>query len=208
MKFVLFVEGDTEQRVLASFLKRWLDPRLSKKVGIKPVRFDGWADMEKRLVKKARLYLAGPDSGDIIAVIALLDLYGPKFYPPHKTTAIERLEWAKAKFEKEVGDPRFRMFFAVHEIEAWLLSKPDMFPTEVASAFPGKVGKPEEVNFDDHPSRLLDRLYREKTPHTYKKTEHGADLFSGLNPKVAYDKCPQLKRMLDEMLRMAREAGL
>jgi hypothetical protein len=208
MKFVLFVEGDTEQKVLASFLKRWLDPRLSKKVGIKPVLFDGWADMDKRLVKKARHYLAGPDSGDIIAVIALLDLYGPKFYPSHRTTAIERLEWAKARFEKEVGDKRFRMFFAVHETEAWLLSNPDIFPREIASGFPGKVKGPEEVDFDEPPSKLLERLYRQKTNRTYKKVTGGRELFDLLDPDLAYAKCPQLKRMLDEMLRMAKEAGL
>ena len=35
MKFVLFVEGYTEDKALPKFLKRWLDPRLGKPVGIK-----------------------------------------------------------------------------------------------------------------------------------------------------------------------------
>ena len=208
MKFVLLVEGRTERDALPSFLKRWLDPRLNQRVGIQPVKFNGWRDMNKSLAKKARSHLDSPARQGIIAVIGLMDLYGPDFYPPNKTTPLERLNWATEKFEEKVRDKRFRMFFAVHETEAWLLSKPDMFPTEVASAFPGKVKKPEEVNFDDHPSRLLDRLYREKTLHTYKKTEHGVDLFSRLDPEVAYDKCPQLKRMLDEMRRMAEAAGM
>jgi hypothetical protein len=39
------------------------------------------------------MYLEGPSQKDIIGVIALLDLYGPTFYP--KKTALERYHWAK-----------------------------------------------------------------------------------------------------------------
>ena len=35
MKFILFVEGRTEHKAIPSFLKRWLDPQLSKPVGVK-----------------------------------------------------------------------------------------------------------------------------------------------------------------------------
>lgn len=45
MKFVLFVEGHTEQKAVPSFLKRWLDPRLRQPVGIRTVRFDGWGEL-------------------------------------------------------------------------------------------------------------------------------------------------------------------
>ena len=45
MKFILFVEGHTESKAVPSFLKRWLDPRLSKPIGIQSVRFDGWAEL-------------------------------------------------------------------------------------------------------------------------------------------------------------------
>jgi hypothetical protein len=97
MKFVLFVEGHTEKKSLPQFLKRWLDPRLTKPVGIKIVRFDGWSDFVKSAPTKALLYLNGPDRDDIAAVIGLLDLYGPTFYPENKQTANERYDWAKKK---------------------------------------------------------------------------------------------------------------
>jgi hypothetical protein len=42
MKFVLFVEGHTEKLAVPQLLKRWLDPRLAKPVGIKVSRFEGW----------------------------------------------------------------------------------------------------------------------------------------------------------------------
>ena len=36
---------------------------------------------------------------------------------------------------------------------------------------------------------------------------YGKELFDKLNPEVAYGKCPHLKDLLDEMLRMAKEKG-
>ncbi len=41
MRFILFVEGYTENKALPQFLKKWLDPKLSNPVGIKTVRFEG-----------------------------------------------------------------------------------------------------------------------------------------------------------------------
>lgn len=42
MKIVLFVEGHTEKKSLPDFFKRWLDPQLPERIGIKVVRFEGW----------------------------------------------------------------------------------------------------------------------------------------------------------------------
>ncbi|MHB1425063.1 MAG: hypothetical protein ACYC3I_17975 [Gemmataceae bacterium] len=41
-----------------------------------------------------------------------------------------------------------------------------------------------------------------------KKTTYGKQLFSKLDPLVAVSKCPYLKAMLDEMLLLAKAAGL
>ena len=60
MKFVLLVEGATEKIAAKDFLKRWLDPRLEKPVGIKPVCFSGYAQLVRKVVTKARMYLDGP----------------------------------------------------------------------------------------------------------------------------------------------------
>lgn len=106
MKFALFVEGDLEDRILREFLGRWLCPRLETNVGIKIYKFDGWADMVRSIEEKVRFYLDVPKSGsDVIAVIALLDLYGPIFYPASKQTARERYEWAKNYLEGKVNHP-------------------------------------------------------------------------------------------------------
>ena len=60
MKFVLFVEGDTENKALSPFLKRWLDPQLPQPVKIESVRFGGWSELVKDAGKKARTHLNGP----------------------------------------------------------------------------------------------------------------------------------------------------
>ncbi|HQU42417.1 MAG TPA: DUF4276 family protein [Pirellulales bacterium] len=208
MKFILLVEGATEHGAAGAFLKRWLDLRLSQPVGIETNAFDGYAALVKDMPVRARMHLEGARRHEIVAVVALLDLYGPTFYPPDKTSANERYDWGKQHFEREVGLDKFRLFFAVHEFEAWLLSDPAVFPTPVKNALPRKIAHPERVNFGEPPSRLLDRTYRRQMNKGYKKTVHGRKLFAKLDPDVATQKCPHLKELLEEMLRLAHDAGL
>jgi len=209
LKFVLFVEGYTEKHGVPAFLKRFLDQRLKHPVGIKVVRFDGWAELVKDSPIKAAMYLNDPrQMKDILGVIALIDLHGPTFYPTDRKSADARLVWAKKYLEDRVQRDRFHQFFAVHEVEAWLLSDPDLLPPQVKRALPPKAKNPEKVDFDEPPKKLLQRLYREKTGRSYKNVMHGQELFSALSPDLAYGKCPQLKVLLDKMLELAREAGL
>jgi hypothetical protein len=208
MRFILLVEGQTERDAVAEFLKRWLDPQLSQPVGIQVVPFDGYADLVRKMATRARMHLEGPKRGEIVGVIGLLDLYGPMFYPADKTNADDRFAWGKEHFEREVGLDKLRLFFAVHEFEAWLLSQPDIFPREIKNALLTKAAQPEKVDFNQPPAKLLDRIYREKTKRNYKKTTYGKQLFAKLDPAVAIGKCPYLKALLDEMLALSRTAGL
>ncbi|TAN49903.1 MAG: DUF4276 family protein [Methylococcaceae bacterium] len=209
MKFVLFVEGHTE-KALPPFLKKWLDPRLAEKsvdpVGINTVRFEGWREFVKNASQKASMHL-NRSANDVIAVIALLDLYGPTFYPDELTEYEARYEWARKHMEDKVNDPRFFQFFAVHEVEAWLLSDPNIFPREVRVAFPAKIHWPETVNFDEPPAKLLERLYPLHVRRPYKKVVNGRELFGKLDPNIAYAKCPRLKELLDKMLTLAQGAA-
>jgi len=66
---------------------------------------------------------------------------------------------------------------------------------------------PETVNFHEPPSFLLARLYK-RTGRNYKKRVDGPNLFDKADPARAYEKCPCFGQMLDEMLTMARNAGL
>jgi hypothetical protein len=208
VKVVLFVEGYTERKAIPSFLKRWLDPQLKQSVRIQPVRYEGWSEFKQKIAKSAQMHLNGPDAQEIIAAVGLLDLYGPTFFPGHLSSQSERHDWAKTHFENAVGHPKFRMFFAVHEIEAWILSQPQLLPAAIRNGLPGRTAQPESVNFNEPPAKLLDRLYRTHTDSDYKKIVYGKSLFDRLDPSVAYSKCPYLAKMLDEILAMARQSGL
>ncbi|HSS51500.1 MAG TPA: hypothetical protein VLX28_21360, partial [Thermoanaerobaculia bacterium] len=81
MRFLLFVEGDTE-KILPNLLKRWLDPRLPAPVGIRVIGFEGVSDYYAGIRKRVEFSLAGEPGVDVIAAIGLLDLYG--FYPADK----------------------------------------------------------------------------------------------------------------------------
>lgn len=208
MRFVLFVEGHTEKRAIPAFLKRWLDPQLRQSVRIQPVRYEGLSEFKQKIARSAQMHLNGPDAEEIIAAIGLLDLYGPSFFPVNLSSQRERHDWATSHFEDAVGHPKFRMFFAVHEIEAWILSQPQLLPPAIRNGLPGRIAQPESVNFNEPPAKLLDRLYRTHTDSDYKKIVYGKSLFDRLDPSVAYEKCPYLAKMLDDILEMARRSGL
>lgn len=210
MKFVLFVEGETEAKALPDFLSRWLNPILHERVGIATVNFKSCAKLVKEAPERTLLELNSPkNKGNVIAVIALLDIYGLELpYPKSKQTVAEKYEWAKQHLEKRVNHPKFRQYFAVHESEAWLLSDSAIFPVEIAQALAGKAPEPEKINFQKPPAKLLEELYLSKLKRKYIKPTDSVNGFSKLDPAVAYDKCPYLKEMLDDMLQLAQEAGL
>lgn len=201
MKFVLFCEGWTEKGALPEFLRRWLNSNLQERIGIQPVRFKGWSELVRESAVKAHLHLRHPD---VIAVVALLDLYGPTFYPTDRETVAERVEWAKVHLEEKVNHPRFRQHFAVHDIEAWILSQPEVLPSAVGKKL--KNVNPETVNFDNPPSRLLGRLYEEATGFAFKKRTYGEELFRKLDPRIVREKCPHFRKLADDLLDMARKA--
>lgn len=209
MKFLLFVEGDTEKIALGDFIQRWLNSKLSCRVGIKLINFKGNRHFRREILKKVNFHLGRNNRGEIIAAIGLLDLYKGATYPPDKPSVSDRYEWAVEYYEKLVGHDKFRMFFAVHETEAWLLSDTSIFPHSVRQRIPNNCsGQPENVNFDRPPAKRLKEFYRSATNKSYKKTTQGKLLFEKLDPQIAYDKCPYLKRMLDTLLELAQKSGL
>jgi len=204
LKFLILVEGHLEKRALPGFFKRWLDLRLDPRAGIRMVRFEGWRDYYSGVKNKVVVNLDGRTGADTIAAIGLIDLYGPDFYPSEASTAEERYRWAKHHLEEKVGHPRFRQHFAVHETEAWLLASPEIFPKEMKAALRPSSKKPEAVNFQNPPAALLDRMYVEKLKRRYRKIIDGSNLFDVLQPDIAYQNCPYLKRLLDDMLLLAQ----
>lgn len=203
MRFVLFVEGRTERKAVADFLRRWLNPQLRQPVGFAVVKFQGWPEYLKEIRFRTDLTFRSSAARDIIAAIGLLDLSGPDFYPKRKRSAAERYEWAKEDIEKRVGNARFRQYFAVHEFEAWLLATPSVFPRAVRDALPARCAHPENVNFGEPPSQLLSRIYLRNARRAYRKAIDGPNLFLDADPSRAYAVCPLFRRMLDDILQLA-----
>ncbi|MCL4190212.1 MAG: DUF4276 family protein [Thermoguttaceae bacterium] len=122
-------------------------------------------------------------------------------------SAKDRVEWGVSHFGKLVGRDKFRMFFAVHEFEAWILAQPEVLPPEVRRILPQNISRPETVNFTEPPAKLLNRIYRSATRKDYKKTTYGKQLFRRLEPATVAESCPYLRAMFEEMLHLARAAG-
>ena len=201
MRLILLVEGRTEEISLPEFIRRWLISRNPDiDITIEAYQFGGWAGFNKRVSGIAKKYLGEPGNEEIIAVIGLLDLYGPTFYPDEIKTVEQRYEWAVERFEQQVEDERFRMFMAVHELEAWLLSQPDIFDPCVYDELKNEEREPEEINFDKPPKKLLDKIYIQTAGHKYNAPVYGYHLFREIDPAVAYEKCPYLRKMLNYIL--------
>jgi len=127
-------------------------------------------------------------------------------FPPNLSVA-QKCAWAKGELEHRVGDRRFRQHFAVHETEAWLLSDPSVFSESVRSYLDDLSRRPEAVNFQRPPSKRLHEAYRVEG-REYKKVIDGSHLFGQLTPESAYAKCPHLALLLEDMLSLAKAAGL
>lgn len=195
---MLFVEGETEAKCVPPLLRKWLSRFCAQSVGVSVVKFRGWADYYANIANKVNLHLSATRSPGIMAGIGLIDLYGPTIYPSSVTESAARRTWIISEIETRVANPLFRQHVAIHETEAWLLSQPPIFPRDVARAFPRRVNKPETVNFDEPPGKLLERLYGAKLNKNYKKVINGVELFSKLDIDTARDKCSSLRAFLDE----------
>lgn len=189
-------------------------------VGVQPDTFEGWPDLHDSAPKKAARYLTDSRSSDVIAVVSLLDLYGPTFYPPDKASVSEKHAWGTEYMEGRVrqhfrhkGLPddlaaKYRHFFAVHETEAWFLAQPALFPNDIRQALERQAKPPETVNFLTPPGKLLEQQYIQKLKRRYSKTTNARNFFPRLDTEVVVSRCPYLKAMLHALRQMALDAGV
>jgi len=194
---LLYVEGETEEAVLPGFFRRWLIGK-GLALEMKAVGFKGVGSYLREFSKRARRDLSGTY---VRGIIGLIDLYGARLPFPDGSVD-EKYSWAKAELELKVGDLRFRQHFAVHETEAWLLSGENLFPPAIDVRLPKTP--PEGINFQDPPGTLLRSLYSTHLDRNYGKVVDGTELFHKLDPNVAYDRCPHLRLLLDDILMLAK----
>ena len=95
----------------------------------------------------------------MIAVIALFNLYGPTIYPVDRNTVDKRYRWAKQHLEGKVDKENFFQFFAVHEVEAWLLSHPTIFPNPIKQHVKKISEYPEKIDNNKPPAKRVNEIY-------------------------------------------------
>ncbi len=207
-RIALFVEGDSERgearrQTLPTFFHRWLDPQLpeDRRVGLDAVKFHGVSNYLDDLGQHVELHLTERRANFVIGIVDLYGLPQDRINLSDCPSVADKVRKARLIIRdfvaKEFQD-RFRQYFAVHEIEAWLLAYPDRWPPEVRAQIQKRP--PEQVNFNEPPAKFLKRVLGGR----YKKTVHAKNIFPNVDPQIAINKCPHLKNLADDLLAIAK----
>lgn len=143
-------------------------------------------------------------------VTTLLDFYGlPEDFPGYQDALgaghpRDKVVGLQARFEAEIGHPRFIPFLALHEFEAWLFCSPEAVAEHFGSAnLAGKVrkalqeaGEPELINHGEqtHPKARLQGM-----GSGYKETSDGPTLMSKIGIPAIRGACPHFAGWLERL---------
>jgi len=202
MRIVLMVEGETE-KVFRPYLKAFLEDHLAGKMPRLVTHcYDGRIPKGGQLKGVVRRLLGDPKR-PAGAVIALTDVYtGTKDF-------VDAAD-AKAKMREWVGDePRFFPHAAQHDFEAWLLPYWDTIKQLSGTHRPAIQGPPEQVNHNQPPAHRLDDIFRlGDKGRRYSKTRDAARILRGQDLMVAVQACPELKAMVNTILKQCGGATI
>lgn len=196
MKIALIVEGETEKAFLPC-LREFLRRRLRAAMpNIDPFPYDGRIPSGGKLRRIVENLLSGRRAAD--EVVAVTDVYTGA-QPPDFLDAAD----AKAKMRQWVGqEPRFHPHAAQYDFEAWLLP---YWPTIQALAKHNKAcpsGNPEAVNHNNPPARRIKEIFEiGKCRDSYVKPRDAARILRENDLAVAVSRCPELKALVNTILR-------
>ncbi|MBD3177352.1 MAG: DUF4276 family protein [Armatimonadia bacterium] len=196
VKVVVVATGETEKRALPGLLERALRPRTQPDLRVRCVSHRGLHLMLRELPAVVARQLAGGAA----CVVAIADLSDPQSYPEGLDTA-GKADHLKRQMAPGCTDPRVVRAVAVWDLEAWLLSEPEVFEhQEIQAAARGWGADPEMVDHQQPPGKRLEQLFPQVLGRPYQKIIDGARLFRRLTPEAAYRRCGHFRTMIDDIV--------
>jgi hypothetical protein len=193
MRIAIMVEGATET-VFFPALRRFLEPRLTRMPRLVPEIFDGRLPKDDRLRRRVKALL--DQSAD--AVIALTDVYTG-------SGDFADADDAKTKMRQWVGiEPRFYPHVAQHDFEAWLLPYWPTIVQHAGSTRSPPGSNPEQVDHGKSPARHLQEVFRTGSRRrSYVKTRDAVRILRDADLSVAIAACPELRALVDTILKLS-----
>jgi len=198
MKIVVLCEGATEA-ALRQGLREFVQSHASgvKRTGIETRSLDG-PTLRKKLERLVRNSI---DRTDIIAVVALSDVY------PGYQNASETKEALRRSAGSAGKDSKFRAHAALFEVEAWILPFWDKVAQHLGVKATPPSPKSELVDGQKPPSHHLKELYR-RARREFDKVMDGPRWLTADGLMTASNSCPELKSLLNSLLEFAGAAVL
>jgi len=144
-------------------------------------------------------------------VTTLLDFYGlPMDFPGYAEACTpgdrhQKVAALQATFAATMDHPRFIPFFALHEFEAWIFSRPDIVGEHFGDATLTRrvrdavsaAGGPELINLgaDTHPKARLHSM-----GSGYKETSDGPTLLNKIGVPAILAECPHFSQWLNRLV--------
>jgi hypothetical protein len=216
---LVLVEGQTEERFIKEVLQPhlatqgvWVTPTILRTSGLRqPVRKGGvssWSKMRRDLQRLA-------EDTSVTAITTLLDYYGlPDDVPgmssrPARQSALAQVVHVEAALNADLGDPRFRAYVALHELEALLFAEvqrwaPRFDAGEIARLCVDVAGlEPEAIDdgVTTAPSKRLERFLSK-----YRKTLHGPVCIDDVGLELVRVRCPHFGEWLTWLEQLANRA--
>lgn len=212
---LILVEGQTEAEFVG-ILNEYLNPN---QIYLKPV-LPKTSNPSNRPAYRGGIVSYGKAENDIRKLLGdksydlvttMIDFYGlPTDFPNYSDkeattgTVYQRVEYLEKKFKEKINRQKFLPYFAIHEFEALLFTKPDIIVQQIRGddiktkanleKIRNSYQNPEEINLDKPPSKRILNAIKE-----YKKVAHGFEISVEIGIEAMRQECPHFDTWLKKI---------
>jgi uncharacterized protein YeeX (DUF496 family) len=198
-RIIILCEGDTEESAVNYFIKPQWQKDGFREIGLKAVNLNG------RLEKMFSILPKFAFNEKYKAIFTLIDLYGSNRVMFDKFDDLDikiskMKKWIEDKFDNYVLK-RLHPHLAVHETEAWFLANEEIL-TEILHVKIQKFHNPETINFEEHPSKRINKLFQKNLKRGYRKGGINGDdrkILEKMSLKETLKTCPNLRLLYDDL---------